>query len=117
MYAEARERNFCLQSGVCINMSSFHSSAVLSFRMCVSACRLLMERGAFVVQLLRWWESRAPAACSALPPPPPPQARVSHTHTHTHTHNQNTPIIRHFQREFMLLCLFVCSLINQKLCI
>ncbi|CAG9558871.1 unnamed protein product [Danaus chrysippus] len=51
------------------------SSAVLSFRMCVSACRLLMERGAFVVQLLRWWESRAPAASAALPPPPPPQGR------------------------------------------
>ncbi|KAM3957875.1 peroxisomal biogenesis factor 12 [Aphomia sociella] len=46
-------------------------SAALTFPMVGGAARRAAEYGAFAVQFLRWWDSRA-AAGAALPAPPPP---------------------------------------------
>ncbi|XP_045771039.1 peroxisome assembly protein 12 [Maniola jurtina] len=48
-------------------------SAVVTFPMVWRVASNAVEYGAFAVQLLRWWDARAPLALSALPAPPPPQ--------------------------------------------
>lgn len=60
-------------------------SGVEWFPLVGSGALRAVEYGAFAVQFLRWWDTRA-APTAALPTPPPPPVTIYYTYTFANEH-------------------------------